>query len=86
MNAHLEHEKFDNFVEVLANSDLLVANFALFSNFSSTICCAQTYSEAPKGDEADSGADGRQTKLPRQNDFLVVDGLKLQLSWLISGL
>ncbi len=47
MNAHLEHEKPDNFVEVLANSGLLAANFALFSNFSSTICCAQTYSEVP---------------------------------------
>jgi hypothetical protein len=47
MNSHLAPEAPDNFVEVLANSRLLAANFASFSAASDTICFAQTYSEVP---------------------------------------
>jgi len=47
MNSHLTLEMPDNFVEVLANSWLLAANFALFSNISGTICFVQIQSEAP---------------------------------------
>jgi hypothetical protein len=47
MNSHLAPEAPDNFVEVLANSLLLAANSALFSDTSGTTCFVQTYPEVP---------------------------------------
>jgi len=47
MNSHLASRKPDNFVEDLANSSLLAAISALFSDSLDTICFAQTYSEIP---------------------------------------
>jgi len=47
MNSHLAPKMPDNFVEVLANSLLLAANFALFSNILGTICFIQNKSELP---------------------------------------
>jgi len=49
MNSHLASRKPDNFVEDLANSSLLAAISALFSDSLDTICFVQTYSELPRG-------------------------------------
>ncbi len=48
MNSLLTPEMSDNCVEVLANSLLLAANSALFSNISGITCFVQIQSELPE--------------------------------------
>ncbi len=47
MNSLFTPEMSDNCVEILANSLLFAANFALFSNISGITCFVQIQSELP---------------------------------------
>ena len=58
MNSLLTPEMSDNCVEVLANSSLLAANFALFWNISGISCFVQIQSEVPYAKDCLSALSG----------------------------